>query len=158
MLHLSRRCWQRTPKTDFCACWHPKQQSWDTWDTFFKPLRIRKKEILHYAKDFQNTVPSVPTSPLRPARDRNRHQHRTPNQLPMNSSTPPKTEPTATATVRRDRIGQYLELNTPCCNRLVIHAPPFAASMGSYSRRTCDNCGAGYWIHRAAPLDIQPSL
>jgi hypothetical protein len=68
----------------------------------------------------------------------------------MNSPTPPKTEPIALATVRRDRIGQYLELNTPCCQRLVIHAPPFAADMGSYSRRTCDKCGAGYWIHRAA--------
>jgi hypothetical protein len=65
----------------------------------------------------------------------------------MNSSTPPKTEPIALATVRRDRIGQYLELTTPCCSRLARHAPPFAASMGSYSRRTCDKCGAGYWIH-----------
>jgi hypothetical protein len=68
----------------------------------------------------------------------------------MNSSTPPKTEPIALATVRRDRIGQYLELTTPCCQRRVIHAPPFAADMGSYSRRTCDNCGAGYWIHVSA--------
>lgn len=82
MLHLSRRRWQRTPKTDFCACWHQKQHSWDTWDTFSKPLRIRKKEIFHYAKDFQNSVPSVPTSPLRSARNRDRHNHST-NQSPI---------------------------------------------------------------------------
>ena len=65
----------------------------------------------------------------------------------MNSNTPHPTEPTAPAIAKRDRLGRFLELTTPCCSRQVIHAPPFAADMGSYSRRTCDRCGAGYWIH-----------
>lgn len=55
-------------------------------------------------------------------------------------------EPTATAVMKRDRLGRYLELTTPCCKRLVIHAPPFAADMGRYSRRTCDRCGDQYWL------------
>ena len=72
--------------------------------------------------------------------------------------TPHPLEPIGTATAKRDRLGRYLELTTPCCKRLVIHAPPFAANMGRFSRRTCDQCGAQYWLEAAhlAPSPTPP--
>ena len=79
-----------------------------------------------------------------------------PHELP-NSQTPHPLEPIGTATAKRDRLGRYLELTTPCCKRLVIHAPPFAANMGRFSRRTCDQCGAQYWLE-AAHLAPSPPI